>query len=508
MVLETKATRRPAQGKRAAPVELYAEGPRSSLPSSSTYCPRYVRACGSWTLALLDPSSGARRFVPYKCGSWRCAKCGPQVDARWASRFSAGIQSNGGPSDFVYLVLTFAQDTPAGRRKVEPFGGRVYASPREAWSALRGSPPLECDGVRIPRRIGAMGKLRERLTRARWRDLGHAGAVPPRERIRYAWSRESHASGFPHVNVVLWWPELARELREGAPRAFKSALERLRPHIVGAGFGAVAWLDAAAECEALAGYLVKRGVARTAGEMSKGSQLPLGSPANTRRFGTSRTFAPAPRRELSRYSGRIVRGPVAAVEWLHSLGSLERTFAELGAFDREQLSTLDPLTRSIALSRASRSRALARSLVECAAGVLPAVASREQASAARVPEGRDACVGGHAPVTVQWRMPLIETLPPLRPPIGGREGSSLSERASALARAVSACVSGGPAPVGRGGLPPLDDLLNKAPRASRAGEQREPAGLARPSLWGRDGPPSSGFERAARYGTHLEAVLN
>lgn len=508
MVLEARATRRPAQGKRAAPVELYAEGPRTSQPSSATYCPRYVRACGSWTIALLDPASGARRFVPYKCGSWRCPKCGPQVDARWADRIAQGIELNGGPSDFVYLVGTFAQDTPAGRRAVAPYGGRVYAHARDAWDALRGSPAFERDGVRVPRRMGALRKALERFNRLRWRELGHKGDPPKEERIRYAWSRERHASGFPHVNVVLWWPELARELREGGPRAFKAALERLRPHLVAAGFGPVAWLDAAAKCEALAGYLVKRGVGRTAGEMSKGSQLPIGAPANTRRFGTARTFAPAPRRELSRYSGCIVRGPVAAVEWLNSLGSLERTFAELGAFDREELSTLDPLTRSIALSRASRSRALARSLVECAAGVLPDVASREQASAARVPEGRDACDGGRASLAVQWRMPLIETLPPLRPPQGGREGLSLSERARALARAVSACASGGPAPVGRGGLPPLDDLLNKAPRASRAGEQREPAGLARALVKARHGPPSSGFGRAARHGTHLEAVLN
>jgi len=196
------------------------------------------------------------------------------------------------------------------------------------------------------------------------------------------------------VNLVLWWPELARELRAGDSRAFARALDRLRPHIVASGFGAVAWLDAAAKCEELAGYLVKRGrgIERTAGEMAKSSQLPIGAPANTRRFGTSRSFAPAPRRGLSRYTGAIVRGPVPAVEWLNGLGSLERTFAELGQFDEVELSPtdgLDPVVRGIVRTRRSQSRALARCLVECAAGVLSSTASREQSSEVCVPEGRD-----------------------------------------------------------------------------------------------------------------------
>ena len=62
---------------------------------------------------------------------------------------------------------------------VEPFGGQVYEKPLDAWAALRGSPSfVRTDGSRVPRRIGALGKLRERLSRQRWRELGGGGKAP------------------------------------------------------------------------------------------------------------------------------------------------------------------------------------------------------------------------------------------------------------------------------------------------------------------------------------------
>jgi hypothetical protein len=119
----------------------------------------------------------------------------------------------------------------------------------------------------------------------------------------YAATVEQHKSGWPHLNVMLvGTPELLESIDSGDAYA-----RWLIGPAVRAGWGWRLTIERARDADAVAGYLVK--LARTAGELTKSSQLPLDAPRGTRRVRSSRGFL-GPLREKSVWTGALVREPV------------------------------------------------------------------------------------------------------------------------------------------------------------------------------------------------------
>ena len=177
---------------------------------------------------------------------------------------------------------------------------------------------------------------------------------------RYACVVEAHRSGWPHLNVLLWCPELADELRrEHAARlddpqianAVALARDMWRqkqsvPHDVrelarkatliggelgelitrenrrGCGWGVQSTAEAARDVDAVLGYCVKlAGLHESSvGELAKVTQVPLNARERFRRFRTGKGFLP-PRVSNPDVTGCLMRrrragyNPRAALAW-------------------------------------------------------------------------------------------------------------------------------------------------------------------------------------------------
>jgi len=350
--------------------------------ASPDFVPAYVASCGTWTLALVG-SAGARTLVRFRCGSWRCARCGPKYDARLAHRIASGVELHGGAEEYVYVVLTVARDTPAGRRLVAEHGGSTYRTKREAHNRFRPN----------------FARLRKRLARL----FGI--------RLDYVWTREEHADGFPHWNVLFRLPALADFLRAGDRASWQAAQELLRSSIVGSGFGARFWIEAARSGDKLSSYLVKRthGEQLTA-EFAKRSQLPVAGPKGSRRWGCSRGFVPAVEVASEYVGGSLVRMPIEQAEQLDAEGLLEPVWTAAGAYDGAQ-----PLgLRRAAACHVEQAKRQRRSAL--AQGTYPREeSSREHSGVTERSEGRDGCDGGREQHAKHLPDYLLSGPPALRP---------------------------------------------------------------------------------------------
>jgi len=152
---------------------------------------------------------------------------------------------------------------------------------------------------------------------------------------------EAHRSGWPHVNLLVWCPELAAQLRDEredrlndpeiadavvlAFDAFKNrepipaeVRERARrATVVGGalrelaeecGWGRQSTAEAARSSEAIAGYVVKLAGQHDAstGELAKITQAPMNAPERFRRLRSGKGFLP-PRRSDPSVTGCLVR---------------------------------------------------------------------------------------------------------------------------------------------------------------------------------------------------------
>lgn len=160
-------------------------------------------------------------------------------------------------------------------------------------------------------------------TGKRWalRCLGHC--KPYQLRGQYCAVVEQHkphgpdGERWPHLNLVLHWPWLARRVSRaptrliprGGTRPPGRVLGRCRllDDIVAAGWGYQACAELVLDGRAIAGYLVKhaRACERTAGEVSKLSQIPYAAPQGFRRIRSGRGFLPP--RLKSDATGVLVR---------------------------------------------------------------------------------------------------------------------------------------------------------------------------------------------------------
>jgi hypothetical protein len=126
---------------------------------------------------------------------------------------------------------------------------------------------------------------------------------------------EAHKRGWPHVNLMVYAPALAAQLRFEQERLTgKTQREQilLRDDLLNLAmrhdWGAQSTAEAARNREALSGYLVKlAGVAdETTGELAKLSQVPLSAPPRFRRLRSGKGFL-SPRFKNPDYTGTMVR---------------------------------------------------------------------------------------------------------------------------------------------------------------------------------------------------------
>lgn len=291
--------------------------------------PRHVRACihsptcderwAVWWWRKDDP--GKQHRAPYSCGSWRCKVCARWEAAVTFARYMQAVrgveatQAPGMPHGWVYLVLTLDRDGY--------YGGKPWKDVNDAFRALG----------KLSR------KVKDRIGR-RWgwttRDIVTVNKKTGKVRVRHVrtignrWVEtvEVHRSGWPHLNLVMWCPELAAALRlehaerledpevadavelardawsrrEPVPAMVRERARRatlvggeLRDIIEVSGWGRQSTAEVARSIEAVASYGLKLAGMHEAGmgELAKITQAPLNAPQRFKRLRVGLKFFPA-----------------------------------------------------------------------------------------------------------------------------------------------------------------------------------------------------------------------
>lgn len=309
--------------------------------------PRHVAACQHspearerwfvWTWKRSDPTLQTR--IPYSCNSWRCPVCARHEAAVTFARCKQAIASKK-PDGWCFLVLTLDREGY--------FSGRAWPDVNAAYRQL---------GKMTRATLARIGRLWGNETALEC--SGRSGELRTVRKLGNAWIAvvEAHRSGWPHVNLMVWAPELASALRaEAADRledpeiANAVALARdgwsrrepvshelrqlarkaslvggdLRDLLVKSGWGPQSTAEAARDAEAVASYSVKLAGLHEAsvGELAKITQAPLAAPIRFRRLRSGKGFLP-PREHDPEITGVMMRRRRAASgEWeLHSINA-------------------------------------------------------------------------------------------------------------------------------------------------------------------------------------------
>jgi hypothetical protein len=266
------------------------------------------------------------------------------------------------PKGWVFLVLTLDRNGY--------FSGSPWTDVNEAY-----------------RKIGRMtSKLLKRIGReygAHTR-LEVSGRGGQQKTVRYLGNRwvavvEAHRSGWPHVNIMLWCPELAEELereqrerledpeladavalardawknKEPVPREIRERARRaslvggrLAQMVTETGWGLQSTAERARDIEAVIGYGVKLAGLHDAsvGELAKITQCPMNAPERFRRFRCGKGFL-APRHTDPSVTGCLVRrARSAAGDWeirAVNASSDERWVEPVMAAVRAELALID-----------------------------------------------------------------------------------------------------------------------------------------------------------------------
>jgi len=150
-------------------------------------------------------------------------------------------------------------------------------------------------------------RLRKWFKKNGWNALGN----------RWVATVEAHRSGWPHVNFLLWSPQLAdwlseeknAKMREGMCEQEANRVSSFLADIVtGAGWGLISTAERARNADLACGYIVKvAGKAdESIGELSKMSQLPTNAPIRFRRIRSGKGFLP-PRKKSEFMTGTLIR---------------------------------------------------------------------------------------------------------------------------------------------------------------------------------------------------------
>lgn len=281
-----------------------------------------------WTWKRASPQTQTR--IPYSCNSWRCEVCKRHEAAVTFAR----IKQATGPLDssgWCFLVLTLDRDGY--------YSGQPWDDLTEAYRSLgkMTAATLKRIGATYGPDARLEGKKRPRIVRK----LGN----------RWVAVVEAHRSGWPHVNLLVWCPELAAELRrESADRLLdpevadavalaRDAWARREPITaelrekarkatvvrggildlaVASGWGRESTAEAARSADSVAGYVVKLAGQHdaSAGELAKITQAPLNAPERFRRLRSGKRFLP-PRYHNPEITGCLLRRREGRDVWKH-----------------------------------------------------------------------------------------------------------------------------------------------------------------------------------------------
>lgn len=265
---------------------LEREAPRKVLPRHVVLCQSNQGAIYTWQ------RENAERITrrPYRCLSWRhegaCARREAAVTfARMSEAFERdGFKANG----WVFCVLTLDR---------EGFytGTKPWNDVQEAYRALS----KQCRNF--------MARVRRLCIRNGWRSPGSDWVA----------TVEAHKSGWPHVNLVFYAPELADELEFGRQLGLARGLSKrgatmldgeLLAAAVSTGWGHQSTAERARSRDALAGYITKIAgkLDATTGEIAKLTQTPTNAHERFRRLRSGKGFLP-PRRKSEGTTGTMMR---------------------------------------------------------------------------------------------------------------------------------------------------------------------------------------------------------
>lgn len=270
-------------------------------------CANNQGAIYTWTIGAADKLM--RR--PYRCCSWRHeGACARREAAITFARIKEAMGRGGfSPDGWVFMVLTLDRDGYES--------GQAWPDVQTAFRSLS-----------VMSR-NFMARVRRLCERNGWRSPGSDWVA----------TVEAHRSGWPHVNFVMYAPELAaelelerrhvrkreahriRELRRRGARRFQirkemRAAERNSVLLYGellaaaqsTGWGFQSTAEQARSPDALAGYVVKLAGEQgaTAGEIAKLTQLPTNAEGKFRRLRSGKGFLP-PRHRDETITGTMVR---------------------------------------------------------------------------------------------------------------------------------------------------------------------------------------------------------
>lgn len=267
------------------------------LPKHVLQCfDRGGRSWWIWNWRHDTPAVKTRR--PYKCGSWRCDSCCRHEASVCFARIREAVsRPELDARGWCVFVLTLDRDGF--------FSGKPWGTADEAYKALGKLCTSFLEKLRYRQK-----KLGMRVTKNEW-----CGVV------------EAHRSGWPHLNLMVYAPELADELEDGAPSKPSDHSERCRcPECrdaallrgdlldlaTSAGWGRQSTGERVRSLESLAGYIVKlagmaeESMGRFTHEIAKITQRPLTAPERFRRLRSGKGFLP-PRRKNPDVTGTLVR---------------------------------------------------------------------------------------------------------------------------------------------------------------------------------------------------------
>lgn len=254
-----------------------------------SYFPSHVKACINnpdhdrrWSLALWRKDGpGNITLVPYTCGSWRCPSPECQRAAAHAdfARIDEGIKKvldSGGRADgWVMLVLTI--DSLGTLSEGIDASGKKWSDEQHAYRQLS----------RNSRNF--LARLKRWAWLENWEQTGN----------RWVATVEAQGNGWPHINLLIYSPGLADWLRANPseivnqPGALRG---ELREAAVGTCWGPIGYAQPADNLEGLAGYITKTAgnFAKTVGEISKLTQIPVNARMKVRRIRAGRGFLRRP----------------------------------------------------------------------------------------------------------------------------------------------------------------------------------------------------------------------
>ena len=240
-----------------------------------------------WTWPKSNCEQASRVRVPYRCRSWRCPVCRIQESHVLFSRMRDAMVPLSTDGWCLFVLTIDRCGTFSG---VKPFTSQG--------AAFRG---LQKMSQRF------FEELRRAMKRMGWAPL----------KSQWVGTVEAHRSGWPHVNFVVWSPELAEWLREDSAERSREGMSSrdcslvtrwLQDVVTRSGWGLQSTAESARSSEAVASYIVKLAGEQdqTIGEVAKLCQLPLNAPLRFRRIRSGRGFLP-PRVKNPEYTGTLLR---------------------------------------------------------------------------------------------------------------------------------------------------------------------------------------------------------